>query len=433
MENRKDHIEEFFAEKLGKIEIQPSAAVWRRIEAKRKKRRMMLLFRYAAVVVLLLASGFSLRYFLTQPENQTLTKRQVHTEVGNDASQTGANVSEPVAAINAGTNSIETPVSASRSAASTALNTTVNSKPRQLPTPESEQPLIHTTQQLSSAIAGDNTTEIASAETIDQLADSAKSKDLSALLLALIPAPEIAEDVPTVSDQNVKISLAFGQTPGFNTGTNGSDGIAGANFSFDKFAGNLAYETSYFEEVERTDFSMPLSFGLLFSYPVSKSLLIESGLQYTRLAHESSTFVINDYQNRYKTSLHYLGLPLGIRFVMLKDKRIRLFITQAFVLEKGLGSHSVTERYFKGKLYETGSDNTHIRGMQLSSVSSGGAETSLVGKLSAYVQAGVQVFFMNETQPFNMRSEHSTWPSFQAGLRFDLSSDNKRDALKNTH
>lgn len=433
MENRKDHIEQLFAEKLGKLDMQPPQMVWHRIDARRKNRRIMLLFRYAAVVVLLLASAFTIRYFLTQPENQTLTKQLVLTQAGNNSLQNAVDVAEAVTASTAVSGSVETLVSASRAATRTASNDTGKSETRQLNATESEQQLADATLLLSSAMPEDKTSEIVSAGTTDHLADSTDSEDLSTLLLALIPAPEIADDVPTLAVQNVNITLAFGQTPGFNSGTNGSDGIAGANFSFDKFAGDLAYETRYFEEVERTDFSMPLSFGLLFSYPVSQSLLIESGLQYTRLAHENSTFVINDYQNRYKTNLHYLGLPLGIRFVMLKDKRIRLFITQAFVLEKGLGSHSVTERYFKGKLYETSRDNTHIRGMQLSSVSSGGAETSLVGKLSAYVQAGVQVFFMNETQPFNMRSEHSAWPSFQAGLRFDLSAENKRGAIKNTH
>jgi hypothetical protein len=118
--------------------------------------------------------------------------------------------------------------------------------------------------------------------------------------------------------------------------------------------------------------------------------------------------------------LYYLGVPLGIRFAITERKRFGLFATQSVIIEKGITSSSYTDTYTQGVLSGSENNEAGIRGIQLSSLTGLGADVKIAGNLSAYGQAGIQVFMLNSTQPYNIRSARVAWPSFQVGLRMKL-------------
>jgi hypothetical protein len=93
---------------------------------------------------------------------------------------------------------------------------------------------------------------------------------------------------------------------------------------------------------------------------------------------------------------------------------------QSVVFEKGVSSSRTTNTYKGNSLTSTETVSFPVRGIQVSSITGMGAEVDVVKQLGFYGQAGAQVFFLNASQPFNIRSAHMVWPSFQLGLRFHL-------------
>ncbi len=151
---------------------------------------------------------------------------------------------------------------------------------------------------------------------------------------------------------------------------------------------------------------------------MGKHLEFESGLIYTRLSTISQTYVMNGWQNVYESNLHYVGIPLGLRYELLKRRHFSIFISQAVIFEKGIRASNNTTNFQDGVLTSSETTLDKIKGFQLSSNSSFGADFVISKQFSLYTQAGVQFFFLNEKQPYNIRSTRTAWPSIQTGLRY---------------
>ena len=104
----------------------------------------------------------------------------------------------------------------------------------------------------------------------------------------------------------------------------------------------------------------------------------------------------------------------------MERKRFGIFATQSVIIEKGIKSSNYTYTFTQGELSGSENNEAGIRGIQLSSLTGLGADVKIAGKMSAYGQAGIQVFMLNNTQPYNIRSARVAWPSFQVGLRMKL-------------
>jgi hypothetical protein len=188
----------------------------------------------------------------------------------------------------------------------------------------------------------------------------------------------------------------------------------------DDFSSEVAEETAYFEDIESTTHAAPLVFGLSISRNISKRWNLETGLVYSRLGTVIRASEINAAYREYKSVLNYLGVPVGIRFEILKRKSLGIYAMQSVVFEKGVSSSRTTNIYKKNTLSSTETVSFPVRGIQVSSITGMGAEVDVVKQLGFYGQAGAQVFFLNASQPYNIRSAQMVWPSLQLGLRFHL-------------
>ncbi|MHC1776062.1 MAG: outer membrane beta-barrel protein [Lentimicrobium sp.] len=230
---------------------------------------------------------------------------------------------------------------------------------------------------------------------------------------------------PPVTDEpgkgNWQLAMGYG-TSSATEMTNGESALKSqsGNFSYDGLTAEVANETSYFEEIENISHDAPLSLGFIVSRQFGKRWYAETGLLYTRLGYRVKTYEMNNIYQLYSNELYYLGIPLGIRFALLEQKHFGIFATQSVIIEKGITSRGITDNYTQGVLSGSENKDASIRGVQLSSLTGVGADVKIAGNLAAYGQAGVQLFFLNSTQPYNIRSARMAWPSFQLGLRMRL-------------
>ncbi len=222
-------------------------------------------------------------------------------------------------------------------------------------------------------------------------------------------------------EKSWKLGLGYGTTSGNSEGNPSiSYESNSANFTDDYFSNELAAETKRFEDLENTSHAHPITIGILVNKALSETWSLETGLLFTKLKTTASTNPVNNSYTEYISEILYIGVPLSVRFSIISKRRFGLYASQGLVLEKGVKTWYSTNNYHNGELTDSQSTSYTAEGVQLSSLTSLGVEYKLSDLISIYLQPGFQVFFLNETQPFNIRSSSPFWPSVQTGLRFQL-------------
>lgn len=421
MAEHKDHIKDLFKAGLEHYEVTPPPYIWQEI-LQQNKHRKIVMWRWSAVAAIaLLLLSLGTWFIVDQAEYDGYAEKP----------EKAAAESKNIAKVEP-SNPLES-IHLDKEEILAELNKKVSEKPKtKTPTtfekPDEKQfteltPIESTTIELS-ALLTDEPGRIETTEASDDIeATVSNTQLLSKYLAELEELSDIHRNLMEVrkTDNKWNLAMAYGTNPNFSMPAEEYT-IAPdrATFEVDDFTGDMAQETNYFAQIESTQHRHPLSFGLLTGLPLTKRLQFESGLVYTRLSTISRTYVMNGWQNEYESSLHYVGIPLGLRFEFLQRRHYNLFINQSAVFEKGIRASNTTTNFQDGVLTSSETTFGEVKGFQLSSLSSIGADLAITKQFSLYAQAGVQFFFLNEKQPYNIRSTRTAWPSMQTGLRYSF-------------
>jgi hypothetical protein len=453
MPENKDIFDKSAGESLRNFEQEPPTGLWERIESGIKRRhRKILLFRYgsiAATLLLLLSTG--ILYLNDQPNTnpvkqftqsksdtyknaKTVTVSDTTKSVKNDSRKTAIKLT-PTEETKKGSTEKGTVVSRGKELNPKAKTDTelkkANSGTRSTKSTVKSYKILNNTQ-----IAQQNEVEITTDETYsdDRLAISAmpiltgeypvikspirhqyifKPLDFASLMPFEVPKEAF--------EGSWNLALGYGMTSGSDL-TEGDETLEsrGKSYSYDDFSAQLANQTSYFEEIDNTIHDAPITIGLMVGKSFTERLSLETGITYTRLAFRIKTDDLNPFYRKYRNEMFYLGVPAGIRYSFLIREKFKVYALQWAVLEKGIAGRWHIDTYNDNKITESESKEQIIRGVQFSTVTALGAQYKLTGNIYLFGQGGVQVFYLNKTQPFNIRSQKVAWPSIQAGLRIDL-------------
>ena len=118
---------------------------------------------------------------------------------------------------------------------------------------------------------------------------------------------------------------------------------------------------------------LPVRFGLSLNYQLSPTLSLLSGINYTYLYSE---FNIPLYQNiNYDQKLHYLGIPLGLSWQLLRSNGFCLYVSASAMLEKCLNE----------------------KPWQWSVNAAAGAEYTIIPQLGLYLEPSLGYYFDDGT------------------------------------
>ena len=160
----------------------------------------------------------------------------------------------------------------------------------------------------------------------------------------------------------------------------------------------------------------PISFGLSVRKALTDYLSVESGLTYTFLYSTFETKVPQRVDAN--LSLHYLGVPVNLAVNMYPYTRNRwnIYISAGGMVEKGLLSHSVQKTYSGTNVFETISANERIAGLQWSVQGAIGLSYRFNRDYSVFLEPKIS-YYLDNNQPFNVRTEHPFVPGINLGLR----------------
>ena len=163
----------------------------------------------------------------------------------------------------------------------------------------------------------------------------------------------------------------------------------------------------------------PIQVGVSVAYSFTDRLSIESGLTYSCLVSDlSSGTPSGNYDIR--QTLHYVGLPLALRYDFLKIKGFSLYASAGGQMEKCVAGKTRTDYFVDGKKVSSENGRIMVEPLQWSVNAYVGAQYSFNRLVGLYIEPGAAYYFRNSSPVNCIYSERPFNFSFRAGLRFSL-------------
>lgn len=163
----------------------------------------------------------------------------------------------------------------------------------------------------------------------------------------------------------------------------------------------------------------PIQIGVSVAYSFTDRLSIESGLTYSCLISDlSSGTPSGNYDIR--QTLHYIGLPLALRYDFLKIKGFSLYASAGGQMEKCVAGKTRTDYFVDGKKVSSENGRIMVEPLQWSVNAYVGAQYSFNRLVGLYVEPGAAYYFRNGSPVNCIYSERPFNFSLRAGLRFSL-------------
>ena len=188
-------------------------------------------------------------------------------------------------------------------------------------------------------------------------------------------------------------------------------------------SGSRIPDHSYFRERDSsTVFSIPLTFGINFTYDILPNLSVGLGVNYTRLSrHFSGTYYQlqangsfdagTDYDNIYNIQ-QFIGIPLSVYYHIVRTKHINFYVYANGTVEKCIGNAwTANNREINY--------NEPVKGVQFNAGGGIGVDFMLAPLVSIYLDPNVKYYF-GLNQPKSIRTKQPLMLGFEAGVRFHL-------------
>ncbi len=170
------------------------------------------------------------------------------------------------------------------------------------------------------------------------------------------------------------------------------------------------------EQYTEVDAALPLSFGVTVRKDFNRYIGVETGLVYTYLSSNLSTWDKVQYKSRLE--LHYLGIPVNLVVSLWQNPRWKIYLSGGFMMEKGLRSKQTENRFWQFEQVNN-VEKKGINGLQWSLNVSAGVSYRFYRDWSFYFEPRISHYFDND-QPPSIRTENSVIIGLGAGIRFDF-------------
>lgn len=167
--------------------------------------------------------------------------------------------------------------------------------------------------------------------------------------------------------------------------------------------------------VERFDHKLPLRFSLDFSLPVYTGLSIGTGITYTYLRSDISYGYSDSRLMKAHQNLHYLGIPVNLRYTPLSFRNLDIYVSAGMMAEKCLAGEIKEEDPVDTGYSYPGCDD---RPFQFSVNAAAGVQYNLTRKCGVYLEPGIGIYLKNGSKLRSIYSERPVTFNVNIGLRF---------------
>jgi len=162
--------------------------------------------------------------------------------------------------------------------------------------------------------------------------------------------------------------------------------------------------------------SFPVSVGINVKKQLNDRWSIESGLVYTFL--QSTADLDAAYQYRYKQSIHYLGVPLGISYSLYRNKGLDIYLQGGGMAQFALSAHGQTRIFNQGEFASSINEDLPANGPLWSVNLGAGLSYDFVRNFGIYIEPGANYYFPNANHPQSYWTDNPWSFNVRVGFRF---------------
>ena len=226
------------------------------------------------------------------------------------------------------------------------------------------------------------------------------------------------------NDKSGKLSCAVFMTGGASSALNGkyigdiSAGIGpdNADWEGNPLLGILLYNRG--KEV-KTDIKhrLPIRAGVSFAYKIKERLSLESGVTYTNLTSDMREGSDIHYFTGEQT-LHYVGIPLNIRYKIISWKGLELYASSGLLAEKCVSGNQKKEYVLNNKIEKKETQDLNEKPFQWSVNASAGLQYNISPSIGLYAEPGISYYFNDGTSTKTIYKDKPCNFNLNLGLRF---------------
>lgn len=162
----------------------------------------------------------------------------------------------------------------------------------------------------------------------------------------------------------------------------------------------------------------PISFGFTVSKSISDKIAIETGLTYSYLSSEEK-FDSESYFSK-KQKLHYLGIPVKIRYSFFDKSGFSIYGSLGGMVEKSVKGTSTNFYFINNESLLEKTNNLNIKELQWSLLGGLGVSYQIYGPLQIYAEPGVAYYFDDGSNVKTIRQDKPFNFNFQGGIRLSF-------------
>lgn len=163
----------------------------------------------------------------------------------------------------------------------------------------------------------------------------------------------------------------------------------------------------------------PIRAGISFTYMINDRLGIESGLTYMLLASDTRDGSdMHYYEGRQR--LHYLGIPLNVKYEFLRWRRFGLYGSAGVLAEQCISGRMRKEYVLDGSSYRTTTEGIPTHPFQLSANISAGLRYDFTPTVGIYAEPGLSYYFDDGTSLQSVYKQRPLNFNLNVGVRFTV-------------
>ncbi len=239
---------------------------------------------------------------------------------------------------------------------------------------------------------------------------------------------------------NNRLTLGVVTTASSAVGINGNDAVTddryatatpidsifkddGSYATDDMTTRSITSSSRYIPDSDRDEIShhMPLKVGLTFMYRFNKVLALETGILYSNLKsdikYNGSSTLFRDARQ----SLHYLGIPVNLKYTPVSWKRLNVYLSGGFSFEKCIYGN------LKGNLRTQNSVSAYVETIgihehpfQVSANVGAGLQFAITNFCGIYAEPTVGYYFDDGSSLCTIYKNHPWNFNINVGLRFSI-------------
>ena len=163
---------------------------------------------------------------------------------------------------------------------------------------------------------------------------------------------------------------------------------------------------------------MPYRIGLTLQYNITKRLAIESGLVYSAIGSDISVSQDN-FKSLATRRMHYLGIPLNVKFSAWSWKLINVYLSAGLTGEKCISNKFEAKSISDALPLDNMAQQTD-KPFQCSANAAAGIQLSPIPNISIFAEPGVSYYFNDGTTIQTIYKDHPCNFNLNLGIRFSI-------------